>query len=117
MDECYLISDMVYKKVICPTVSTTGGSIFMISTPGPKNWFYWEVVHGQQNKKGYAPYQFTIVDNPFITDEEREDIMSQQSDPSIQQEYFCQFSDDANAVFRPIKTIDLTFFNRYKGQS
>lgn len=114
MDECYLIDDSIFESVILPTLSTTGGSVCMISTPGPKNWFYWEVMKGKQGETGYSYYQFTILDNPFIVPEERERIMKKQNDPVIRREWFCEFDDMANQVFRPTKTSDLSYYTNHK---
>jgi phage terminase large subunit-like protein len=47
MDECFLIDNEVFEKIILPTTTTTGGQIFLISTPGPKNWFWKECVRAK----------------------------------------------------------------------
>lgn len=112
MDECYLIGDDIYESVILPTLSTTGGTVCMISTPWPKNWFYWEVVKGKNKEPGYSYYQFTLDDNPFIVPEERARLMQKKDDPVTRREYFCEFEDLANQVFRPQKTSDIGFYTR-----
>lgn len=114
MDECYLIWDEIFESVLLPTLSTTGGSVCMISTPGPKNWFYWEVMKWKMGEPGHSYYQFTINDNPFIVPEERARILKRQHDPVIRREWFCEFDDLSNQVFRPERTGDIVFFNNHR---
>lgn len=117
MDECYLIEDNIYEAVILPTLSTTGGTVCMISTPGPKNWFYWEVMNAKMGEKNYSYYQFTILDNPFIVPEEKERILKKKNDPTIRREWFCEFDEGANQVFRPRKTDSINFYVDHKHES
>jgi len=113
MDECYLVSDDVFESVLMPTLSTTEGTICMLSTPGPKNWFYWEVMKARQQEESYAYYQFTLDENPFIGPQERARLLKKKDDPIIQREYFCKFDEGGNAIFRPYKTEDFDFYNQY----
>ena len=93
MDECYLVADEVFESVLMPTLSTTEGTICMLSTPGPKNWFYWEVMKARQKEESYAYYQFTLDENPFIGPQERARLLKKKDDPIIQREYFCKFDE------------------------
>lgn len=113
MDECYLVDDDVFESVLMPTLSTTGGSICMLSTPGTKNWFFWEVMKARQKEEDYAYYQFTIDENPFIVPSERARILKKKDDPIIRREYYCEFDDGGNSVFRPKKTDDYSFYNEH----
>ena len=114
MDECYLIGDDIYESVLLPTLSTTGGAVCMISTPGPKNWFYWEVMKGKMKEPGYSYYQFTLDDNPFIVPDERARIEKRKFDPIIRREWYCEFDDLSNQVFRPERITDISFFMENK---
>ncbi len=110
MDECFLVGDDIFESVLMPTLSTTGGTMCMVSTPGPKNWFFWEVMKARQGEPEYAYYQFTLHENPFIVPSERERILKKKDDPIIRREYFCEFDEGGNQVFRPLKTDDLQLY-------
>lgn len=112
MDECYLIDDEIFDNVILPTVTVTWGTICMISTPWPKNWFFREVQKAKQKMPNYSYYEIDITRNPFIDPVMREIIMSRKHLPSTQREYFCKFVDVVDSVFRP-KVITSHDFFRY----
>lgn len=101
MDECFLIDNEIFDKVILPTTTTTGGQIFMISTPGPKNWFWKECVRAKSKAPHYSYYEVDVTKNPFIDEVLLERVMANKHLPSYQQEYFCKFSESDNDVFRP----------------
>lgn len=106
MDECFLIDNETFDSVLLPTVSTTGGTICMISTPGEKNWFYDQVLAAKGGKKNYSYYQFTADDNPLLDPVMREYVQEHKDNPTIQREYYCSFTDNTGTVFRPTKTIE-----------
>ena len=117
MDECFLVSDEIFEQILMPTLSTTGWPICMISTPGPINWFYWQVQKALQWEEGYSYYECLLPDNPFIVPEEKARLMKNKDDPIVQVEYFGQFSSNANSVFRPSKTHDHSFVQDYYNES
>lgn len=102
MDECLKIDNWVFEQVVYPTVTTTWGTICMISTPWSSgNWFFDECQKAKQGRKWYSYYEIDVTKNPFIDPVMREDILSRKDNPYILQEYFCQFVTEGNSVFRP----------------
>jgi len=111
MDECFLIDDETFDSILLPTVSTTGGTICMISTPGEKNWFYDQVLAAKSDTPHYSYYQFTADDNPLLDPVMRDYVVKHKDNPTIQREYYCSFIDNTGSVFRPKKTIDASWLN------
>jgi len=101
MDECMLIANEIFERVILPTTTTTGGQVFMISTPGPKNWFWKECMRAKSGAAHYSYYEIPVTKNPFMDPILLERIMEFKDRPSNQQEFFCKFSESDNDVFRP----------------
>ena len=95
----------VVRSVLRPTITTTGGKIFLISTPSKlsAHEFIQEFVKPAQAKGDLI--KFTIDDNPIMPQEEKdnlhEDYPLGKEDPEYLREYYCEIVQDGDTVVVP----------------
>lgn len=101
VDEAALQREVVWTQTVRPTLMDRQGKALLISTPRGRNWFYTLYNRGQDPEyKDYKSWQFTTADNPYISEDEVQEM--QQSLPAVmyEQEVLAQFVSDAGSVFR-----------------
>lgn len=94
--------DYVVNSVLAPTTDTTGGKVYLASTPSKNSSheFIQKFVKPAaiQNKL----IKFTIHDNDMLTAEKKQKIMERyilgEKDPQYRREYLCEIINDANSV-------------------
>ncbi|MFI5421466.1 MAG: terminase large subunit domain-containing protein, partial [Nitrososphaerales archaeon] len=89
------VPEDVITQVITPMLSTTDGSMIMISTPYDKSHFFYRAF----NSTRWSKYQFKTEDNPLVKKEfllaQREEVGELQ----FRQEYLAEFVDDEKTYF------------------
>lgn len=99
VDEGALIADMVWQQLIRPTLMDTGGDALLISTPRGHNWF-WEMWRlGQEERSGYASWQFPQTANPYVPDEETESARLELPEIIFRQEIMAEFLAAGASIF------------------
>lgn len=101
LDEAAIMGKNVWDQIVRPTLMDRQGQALMISTPRGRNWFYYLWVKGQSaDSPNYASWRFPTSANPYIADEEIEDMRSNMPLVVFQQEVLAEFISSAGAVFR-----------------
>jgi phage FluMu gp28-like protein len=105
IDEGAFMKDDFYDLTLNPTQRVIGKKQLLISTPNTKNGFFFRsyIYSNDEEKKRYAGKKITIYDNPFVTEEEIEEIRSTVPDRVFRQEYMSEFLDDDGTVFTNYK--------------
>ncbi len=95
VDEAAQVPDAVYDAVR-PALATTGGAIWLISTPYGKRGFFWEAWAGNGE---WSRYLVTARDCPRLSREFLLEELRTRGERRYQQEYECVFHDDAASLF------------------
>jgi hypothetical protein len=78
----------VFYDIVRPLVATTGGRVFLISTPkGTGNFFFQAFLKGKHNQDGFESFKFSSLDNPFFPVEEYNQIKATTPAITFEQEY------------------------------
>lgn len=102
MDEVQDISPDAWKKVLRPTLASTGGHALFIGTPKAYNVLHelWSI--GQrENALAWASWQFPTITSPFIPAEEIEAARSDMDEKSFNQEFNASFETMSGRVYYP----------------
>ncbi len=95
IDEAAFVSDALYHA-LRPTLATTNGAIWLLSTPnGPRGFFHEE--HSSAND--WTRFQVTALDCPRISPEFLEEEKRKLGPAQFEQEYLCKFSAQAGSFF------------------
>jgi hypothetical protein len=102
MDEVQDIDPEAWKKVLRPTLASTGGHALFIGTPKAYNFLYdlWQL--GQNPKKAaWGSWQFPTITSPFIPKEEIEAARADMDEKSFRQEFEASFETMSGRVYYP----------------
>ena len=102
MDEVQDISPDAWKKVLRPTLASTGGHALFIGTPKSYNVLH-ELWSAGQNEdaKAWASWQFPTITSPFIPAEEIEAARADMDEKSFEQEFNASFTTMSGRVYYP----------------
>lgn len=103
MDEAALMPKAIWEQTIRPTLMDYKGEAIMISTPRGRNWFYFIWLRGQSDDpkdKAYESWKFTTADNPYIAEDEIEEMRNSMPLIVFEQEVLAEFISSAGSVFR-----------------
>lgn len=101
LDEAAIMAKNVWEQTVRPTLMDRAGQAMMISTPRGRNWFYYMWLRGQNNDHpAYKSWRFPTSANPFIPQEEVEEMRDSMPLVVYQQEVLAEFISSAGAVFR-----------------
>lgn len=103
MDEVQDINPDTWKKVLRPTLASTGGHALFIGTPKAYNFLY-ELYELGQNKKNrdmgkWMSWQFPTITSPFIPKDEIEAARSDMDERSFRQEFEASFETMSGRVY------------------
>lgn len=105
LDEVQDIDPEAWRKVLRPTLASTGGHALMIGTPKAYNFLYDLYVLGQieKNVKGnlWKSWQFPTITSPFIPPEEIEAARNDMDEKSFNQEFNASFETMSGRVYHP----------------
>lgn len=102
MDEVQDIDPDAWKKVLRPTLASTGGHVLFIGTPKAYNFLYdlWSM--GQKREAhNWASWQFPTITSPFIPREEIEAARADMDERSFRQEFEASFETMSGRVYYP----------------
>jgi hypothetical protein len=100
MDEVQDIDPEAWKKVLRPTLASTGGHALFIGTPKAYNFLHqlWSI--GQDTKKtAWASWQFPTITSPFIPAHEIESARADMDEKSFRQEFEASFETMSGRVY------------------
>jgi hypothetical protein len=112
MDEVQDIHPDAWRKVLRPTLASTGGHAMFIGTPKSYNFLYELYTHGQRgeyfedkngkiHKNQWASWQFPTMTSPFIPAEEIEAAKRDMDEKSFNQEFNASFETMSGRVYYP----------------
>jgi hypothetical protein len=102
MDEVQDIDPDAWKKVLRPTLASTGGHALFIGTPKAYNFLHELWTQGQKTSaKAWASWQFPTITSPFIPAEEIEAARSDMDEKSFKQEFEASFETMSGRVYYP----------------
>ena len=95
VDEAARVSDALYKA-IRPTLATTDGALWLMSTPcGKRGFFYEEWTKGSDWRRFRVPAPECTRISPKFLEQERVAM----GDRHFRQEYLCEFVETSSGVF------------------
>jgi hypothetical protein len=105
MDEVQDINPEAWKKVLRPTLASTGGHALFIGTPKSYNFLYDLHMLGQDPKNQilgrWKSWQFPTITSPFIPASEIEAARADMDDKSFKQEFEASFETMSGRVYYP----------------
>lgn len=105
LDEFQDMKPNVWKKVIRPTLASTGGHALFIGTPKQFNHLYELYTLGQKSELvsagAWESWQFPTITSPFIPLQEIEDARSDMDEKSFRQEFEASFESMSGRVYYP----------------
>jgi hypothetical protein len=105
MDEVQDIDPEAWKKVLRPTLASTGGHAVFIGTPKSYNFLYDLYMKGQkvesQDKGRWKSWQFPTLTSPFIAEKEIEEARLDMDPKSFAQEFEASFETMSGRVYYP----------------
>lgn len=103
MDEVQDIDPEAWKKVLRPTLASTGGHALFIGTPKSYNFLYDLYMLGQDKKNQalgrWMSWQFPTITSPFIPDYEIEAARQDMDEKSFNQEFLASFEVMSGRVY------------------
>ncbi len=95
MDEAAFVPEEVILEVLLPMLSTTDGTIILMSTPLDRSHFFYQAF----NSPVWSRYHFKTSDNPLVTreflDKQREFL----GERRFTQEHLAEFVDEEDTYF------------------
>lgn len=105
MDEVQDIDPDAWKKVLRPTLASTGGHAMFIGTPKAYNFLYDLFSLGQKEDNirlgKWMSWQFPTITSPFIPEEEIEAARADMDEKSFNQEFNASFETMSGRVYHP----------------
>jgi hypothetical protein len=105
MDEVQDINPEAWKKVLRPTLASTGGHALFIGTPKSYNFLYDLYALGQDPKNQilgrWKSWQFPTITSPFIPASEIEAARADMDEKSFKQEFEASFETMSGRVYYP----------------
>lgn len=99
MDECAMIKDQVWPRIIRPMLADTQGWALFISTPKGRNWFF-DIFSAHEEDWQSWSYPTTV--NAFVPMEEVDAAKRDMSERLFRQEFMAEFLDEDTGVFKGI---------------
>jgi hypothetical protein len=110
MDEVQDIDPEAWRKVLRPTLASTGGHALFIGTPKAYNFLYelymlgqrgevYEDSKGRLRRNDWESWQFPTITSPFIPRSEIEAAMRDMDDKSFKQEFLASFETMSGRVY------------------
>jgi hypothetical protein len=110
MDEVQDIDPEAWRKVLRPTLASTGGHALFIGTPKAYNFLYelymlgqrgevYEDGKGRLRRNDWESWQFPTITSPFIPRSEIEAAMRDMDDKSFKQEFLASFETMSGRVY------------------
>lgn len=101
-DEYQAMDETIWTEVVQPILRENGGTATFIGTPSGKNHF-WKIFQAAKQNPDWFWSLKTVDDTKGISEEELEAAAKETPQALFQQEYYCEFTENAGAVFHRIK--------------
>lgn len=95
VDEASFVPEDVILSVMMPMLSTTNGTMIMLSTPWDKSHFFFRAY----NMPIWSKYKFKTSDNPLVKKEFLDQQLEMLGEKRYAQEYLAEFVDDEGTYF------------------
>ena len=95
IDEAAYVPENVITEVAMPMLSTTGGTMIMISTPARRDHFFFRAF----TSPSWTKYQFKSSDNPLISADFLKAQREQIGEAQFRQEFLAEFVDEETTYF------------------
>ena len=95
LDEAAFIPNEVISEAVLPMISTTGGSVIMLSTPFDRDHIFFKAFQKQE----WSRFHFPSSVNPKITQQFLDEMLDLVGPTQFAQEYLAEFVDDSGAYF------------------
>lgn len=105
MDEAAFQPEYAWTHALRPTLLVRRGSALFGSSTWGFNWFHALWMRSFEKAQGWASWQFTSYDNPYLSREEIRDLeqaveRGEYPKDAFEQEYLAMFKEDGAGVFR-----------------
>lgn len=101
MDEAQNVDERTWTEVLRPSLTDRQGKALFIGTFRGRNWF-WRLWTDAARLDGWKAWKFPSSTNPALDRAELEKARRELPDAVYRQEYECEPTDDAGAVFRNV---------------
>lgn len=95
IDEASFVPEEVITQVMNPMLSTTDGTMIMISTPYDKAHYFYRMF----NSPNWSKYHFKTSENPKVKPEFLKEQREEIGERQFRQEYLAEFVDDEKTYF------------------
>lgn len=100
LDEVADFKDWVWREVLRPMLSDTGGHALFCGTPKGLNWVYEYYERGQDpDNKLWQSWQFTTLDGGNVPQSEIEEAREELDERTFRQEYLATFETYSGAIY------------------
>ena len=99
LDEYASMKPVVWEQIIRPTLADVEGRAFFIGTPAGKNHFF-DLYQDAQDDEDWDCFQFTSIDNPFLSEKEIAAASKSMSSMSFRQEFEASFETFSGGIFK-----------------
>jgi hypothetical protein len=94
--------DYVVKSILRPTTLTTGGKIYLVSTPSKIYTHEFIQLYVLPAKLSGTMKTYTIYDNPMLTQQDIDELVADYIDgvknPAFRREYLCEMVNDSTSI-------------------
>lgn len=99
LDEAAFMDEIVWFKILQPTLTATGGRAVLVSTPKGQNWFWrlWRL--GQNETDGYRSWHAPSYISPYQSKADLDLIRRSVPDIVWREEYLAEFLSTSGGVF------------------
>ena len=99
LDEYASMKPVVWEQIIRPTLADVEGRALFIGTPAGKNHFF-DLYQDAQEDEDWDTFQFTSIDNPFLSAKEIAAASKSMSSMSFRQEFEASFETFSGGIFK-----------------
>lgn len=109
IDEAAFVRDGVYDTVLKPMIGVTRGSVWFMSSPNGKNWFFNYAMRGHDPEyKDWHTWHMASHTSPLWNRDELHEVERDTPRRVWLQEYLAEFLTDGGAVFRNVNNCIVT---------
>ena len=99
LDEYASMKVEVWEQIIRPTLADVEGRALFIGTPAGKNHFF-DLYQDAVEDEDWDTFQFTSIDNPFLSEKEISAASKSMSSMSFRQEFEASFETFSGGIFK-----------------
>lgn len=100
LDEAAFFVKEAWDQILEPATVVKGKKVVMFSTPNTKNWWYHLWMQGRREDNNYTiSYSYDWTHNPYISQEQIDNIRENLTSTSFEQEYKVRFLEGSGEVF------------------